>query len=64
MPQSPSISICGAWGGGNHIYYYFSKFEIANYAKEYFKLVGSYEHLKLTNISNSNWTGVVVLKKK
>lgn len=43
---------------------YFSKFEIANYAKKYFKLIGSYEHLKLTDISNSNWTGVVVLKKK
>ena len=43
---------------------YFSKFEIENYAKKYFKVVGSYEYLKLKKISNSNWTGVLVLKKK
>jgi hypothetical protein len=43
---------------------YFSKFEIENYAKKYFKVVGSYEYLKLKKISNSNWTGVLVLEKK
>lgn len=43
---------------------YFSKFEIENYAKKYFKVVASYEYLKLKKISNSNWTGVLVLEKK